>query len=297
MSTYRLIDEESSRLPVSRMCRTLGVSRSGYYQWKASPVSDHAIADAVLTETIREVFAESDTTYGSPRVHAELRLGRGIRIAEKRVARLMRQAGLVGVGDGRGRGATRRDREHPLAPDLVGRDFCVDRPDALWVADFTQLTTWQGTAYVAVVMDAYSRLCLGWSIRGDKTVQLVLDALDMAVWRRGQQRAQGTIHHADQGSQYTSFAFTRRLAEQGLVPSMGSVGDALDNAMCESLIGTLKREKLNRETYRSVDDVRAAVFHWLEGWYNRTRRHTSLGMLSPEAFEGQHYDRCRIEAG
>ena len=293
MSCYRLIDEESSRQSISRLCRTLGVSRSGYYAWKASPVSDRAIEDAVLTETIRAVFVDSNETYGSPRVHAELRLGRGLRIGEKRVARLMRQAGLVAVGPRR-RGATRRDREHPLAPDLVDRDFAVDAPDELWVADFTQLTTWQGTAYIAVVADAYSRLCLGYAVRPDKTVELVLEALEMAVWRRGQQRASGAIHHSDQGSQYTSFAFSRRLAEQGIVPSMGSVGDALDNALCESLIGTMKREKLRRETYRSVEDVRAAVFAWIEAWYNRRRRHSSLGMLSPLEFEAQHHDGVRL---
>ena len=296
MSCYRLIDEESSRQSVSRLCRALGVSRSGYYAWKASPVSDRAIEDAVLTETIRAVFVDSKETYGSPRVHAELQLEKGLRISEKRVARLMRQAGLVAVGGGKRRGLTRRDREHPLAPDLVDRDFAVAAPDQLWVADFTQITTWQGTAYVAVVADAYSRLCLGYAVRADKTVELVLEALEMAVWRRGQQRAQGAIHHSDQGSQYTSFAFSRRLAEQGIVPSMGSVGDALDNALCESLIATLKREKLRRERYRSIDDVRAAVFAWIEGWYNRRRRHTSLGMLSPLQFEAQHYDGHRLTA-
>ena len=160
----------------------------------------------------------------------------------------------------------------------------------MWIADFTQLTTWQGTVYVAVVADAYSRLCLGWSVRADKTAELVLEALDMAIWRRGQMRAAGAIHHSDQGSQYTSFAFTRRLAAEGLVGSMGTVGDALDNAMCESLIGTMKIEKLNRQPWRSVEDVRAALFEWIETWYNRRRRHSSLGYLSPLEFESQHYD-------
>ena len=290
MSAYRLIDEEKDRLGVSRMCRTLGVSRSGYYEWKASPVSDHAIADAVLTEQIRAVFVESSETYGSPRVHAELRLGRGVHVSRKRVERLMRDAGLVAAGRRRRRSLTRRCAEHPLAPDLVNRDFAVSRPDELWVADFTQIQTWRGTAYIAVVIDAYSRLCLGWSVRCDKTAELVIEAFEMAVWRRGQMRAAGAIHHSDQGSQYTSWAFTRRLAEQGITPSMGSVGDALDNAMCESVISTLKREKLSREIYRSVDDVQSAVFGWIETWYNRRRRHSSLGMLSPLEYEAQHYD-------
>jgi putative transposase len=290
VSLYRLIDEESDRQPVSRLCRTLGVTRSGYYDWQRQPLSDRALADWLLTEQIRAIFAESEQTYGSPRIFKELKLGRGLAIGEKRVARLMRQAGLVSIYSNKQKGSTTRNKEHPLAPDLVQRDFNVDGPDRLWVADFTQLTTWQGTCYIAVVADAYSRLCLGWSVRSDKTVELVLEALDMAIWRRGQMRAAGAIHHSDQGSQYTSFAFTRRLAAESLVGSMGSVGDALDNAMCESLIGTMKIEKLDRQAWRSVEDVRAAVFEWIETWYNRRRRHSSLGYLSPLEYESQHHD-------
>ena len=201
MSLYRLIDEESQRQPVSRMCRTLGVTRSGYYDWQRQPLSDRALADWLLAEQIRGIFDESEQTYGSPRVFKELKLGRGMQIGEKRVARLMRQAGLRSIHAKKRKGSTTRAKEHPLAPDLVGRDFDVDAPDRLWVADFTQLTTWQGTCYIAVVADAYSRLCLGWSVRADKTVELVLEALDMAIWRRGQMRAAGAIHHSDQGSQ------------------------------------------------------------------------------------------------
>ncbi|MEZ5098633.1 MAG: IS3 family transposase [Thermoleophilia bacterium] len=290
MSVYRLIEQESHRQPVSRLCRTLGVTRSGYYDWQRQPLSDRAVADWLLTEQIRGIFAESEQTYGSPRVFKELKLGHGMRVGEKRVARLMRQAGLRSIHAERRRGSTVRAKEHPLAPDLVGRDFTVDGPDRLWVADFTQLTTWQGTCYIAVVADAYSRLCLGWAVRAEKTVELVLDALDMAIWRRGQQQAAGAIHHSDQGSQYTSFAFTRRLASEGLVASMGTVGDALDNAMCESLIGTMKIEKLNRQAWRSIDDVRHAVFEWIETWYNRRRRHSTLGYLSPLEYESQHHD-------
>jgi putative transposase len=290
VSLYRLIDEESRRQPVSLLCRTLGVTRSGFYDWQRQPLSDRALADWLLTEQIRGIFAESEQTYGSPRVFKELKLGHSLAIGEKRVARLMRQAGLVSVYARKRKGSTTRAKEHPLAPDLVQRDFSVDGPDRLWVADFTQLTTWTGTCYIAVVADAYSRLCLGWSVRADKTVELVLETLDMAIWRRGQMRASGAVHHSDQGSQYTSFAFTKRLAAEGIVASMGSVGDALDNAMCESLIGTMKIEKLDRQPWRSVEDVRAGVFDWIETWYNRRRRHSSLGYLSPLEYESQHYD-------
>jgi putative transposase len=198
---YRLIDEESDRQPVSRLCRTLGVTRSGFYDWQRQPLSDRGLADWLLTEQIRGIFAESEQTYGSPRVFKELKLGHGLAIGEKRVARLMRQAGLRSIHAKKQKGSTTRAKEHPLAPDLVGRDFNVDGPDRLWVADFTQVTTWQGIAYIAVVADAYSRLCLGWSVRPDKTVELVLEALEMAIWRRGQMRSAGAIHHSDQGSQ------------------------------------------------------------------------------------------------
>ena len=162
MSLYRLIDEESDRQPVSRLCRTLGVTRSGFYDWQRQPLSDRALADWLLTEQIRHVFAESKQSYGSPRIYRELKLGRGIAIGEKRVARLMRQAGLVSIYSNKRKGSTTRAKEHPLSPDLVERDFAVDRPDRLWIADFTQRTTWEGTAHAAVVADAFSRLCLGW---------------------------------------------------------------------------------------------------------------------------------------
>lgn len=287
---YRLIDEESQRRPVSQLCRSLGVARSGFYQWQHSPVSDRQIADWMLTEQIREIFQRSDETYGSPRVHAELLLDHGVRVSNKRIARLMRQHGFRSVwAKRRRRSTTKADGTEP-AVDLVDRDFAAAGPDELWVADFSQVVTFSGPAYIAVVEDAWSRYCLGHAVRPSKTVDLVLAALEMAIWRRGEMQAAGAVHHTDRGSQYTSFAFSRRLVEAGLHPSMGSVGDALDNAMCESLIGTLKIERLDRRAYRTVDDVATDVFDWIETWYNRRRRHTSLGMLSPLEYESQHYD-------
>ena len=285
MSRYRLIDEEGQRRRVSQLCRAMGVSRSGYYEWKQSPVSDRA----ALLAVIDQIFAESRRTYGSPRVHAELRLGHDVRVGRKRVERLMRKAGLVAVSSRR-KGSTRRDPLAAPAADLVDRDFTASGPDELWIADFTQIATWQGVAYIAVVADAYSRLCLGWRVTPDKTTDLVLEALEMAIWRRGQMRAAGAIHHTDQGSQYTSFAFTRRLKDAGITPSMGTVGDALDNAMCESLIGSMKIELLNRQPWKTIDDVTIAVFEWLEAWYNRRRRHSALGYISPLEYEDQHHD-------
>ena len=290
MSMYRLIDEESPHRSVSRWCRALGVSRSGYEAWKRNPISDRALADAALLAVIDQIYAESRQTYGSPRVHAELRLGHQIHVGRKRVERLMRRGGLVAVSTRRRRGSTRRDPLAAPAPDLVDRDFTTTAPDQLWIADFTQVATWQGVAYISVVADAYSRLCLGWRVQSDKTVELVLAALEMAIWRRGQMRAAQAIHHSDQGSQYTSFAFTRRLKDAGITPSMGTVGDALDNAMCESLIGSMKTELLNRQPWKTVDDVSVAVFEWLEAWYNRRRRHSALGYMTPLEYEDQHTD-------
>jgi putative transposase len=287
---YRLVDEQSPRHEASRWLRALGVSRSGYYRWKRSPISDRDLADAALLAVIDQIHADSKQTYGSPRVHAELRLGHDIHVGRKRVERLMRRGGLVAVSTRRSKGATRRSPDVQPAPDLVERDFTVSEPDQLWIADFCQVATWQGTAYISVVADAYSRLCLGWRVRPDKTTDLVTEALEMAIWRRGQMRAHGAIHHSDHGSQYTSFAFTRRLRDAGITPSMGTVGDALDNAMCESLIGTLKIELLNRHAWHTIDEVSAAVFEWIEAWYNRRRRHSALDYLSPLEYESQHHD-------
>lgn len=290
MTLYRLIEEESQRQPVSRLCRTLGVARSGFYRWQESPVSDRAISDWMLAEQIRQIFEASGETYGSPRVHAELRFGHGIRVSNKRVARLMRDHGFRSIWSRRRRRSTTQSDGSGPALDLVERDFAASGPDELWVADFSQVVTFSGPAYIAVVEDAWSRYCLGHAVRATKAVELVLAALEMAIWRRGEMQAAGAVHHSDRGSQYTSFAFSRRLVEAGLHPSMGSVGDALDNAMCESLIGTLKVERLDRRSYSSVDDVALDVFDWIETWYNRRRRHSSLGMLSPLEYESQHYD-------
>jgi putative transposase len=189
-----------------------------------------------------------------------------MQVGEKRVARLMRQAGLVSIHAKKRKGSTTRAKEHPLAPDLVGRDFAATAPIGCGWPTSPSPPPGRHGPYVAVVADACSRLCLGWSVRADKTAEFVLEALDMAIWRPGQMRAAGAVHHSDQGSQYISFAFTRRLAAEGLVGSMGTVGDALDNAMCESLIGTMRIGKLNRQPWRYVEDVRAAVFEWIETW-------------------------------
>jgi len=270
--------------PITAMARVLGVSTAGYYAWLKREPPAHAEADATLLQRIRTVHATSRATYGVPRVHAELRAG-GRRHGRKRIARLMREAGLVGVSRRRGGvQTTRRDREARPVPDLVDRDFSADGPNQLWVADITFVPTAAGFLYLAVVLDAWSRKIVGWSMANHLRTELVLDALDTAV---AQRRPREVIHHSDQGSQYTSLGFGGRCREAGLRPSMGSVGDAYDNAMCASFFATLECELLARRRFASQAEARVAVFSFVEGWYNPVRLHSALGYRSPIDYERQ----------
>ncbi len=268
--------------PIALMARVLDVSKAGYYAWLRRPPSAHAQADAVLLKRVRTVYATSRETYGAPRVHAELRTG-GERHSRKRVARLMREAGLVGASRRRaGPITTRRDKEARPAPDLVDRDFAATAPNQLWVADITYVPTAAGFLYLAVVLDAWSRKVVGWAMANHLRAELVLNALEMAV---GQRRPRDVIHHSDQGSQYTSLAFGKRCKEAGVRPSMGSVGDAYDNAMCESFFATLECELLDRRRFTSQAEARVACFSFIEGWYNPVRLHSALGYRSPVRYE------------
>jgi putative transposase len=267
------------------MCRVLKVSTSGYYAWRERAPSTRQVANAVLTERIRRIHAESDSTYGMARVRAEL-IDQGERIARTRVARLMRQAGLRGVSRRRGFVVTtRRDRDQRPAPDLVNRRFVAERANQLWVADMTYIPTWAGFIYLAAVIDAWSRRVVGWSLGERMTSELVLAALNMALEQR---RPETVIHHSDQGCQYTSIAFGNRCTEMGVRPSMGSVGDAYDNAMAESFFASLECELLDRRSFRSKAEARLAVFTWIEAWYNPRRRHSALEYLSPLNYERKH---------
>jgi len=236
----------------------------------------------VLSERIRTIHVESDATYGMPKVRAEL-VAQGETISRKRVAKLMQRAGLQGVSRRRGFVVTtRRDASNPKAPDLVQRQFVAQAPNQLWVADITYIPTWVGFIYLAVVLDVWSRRVVGWSIGEHMRAELVLAALNMAT---AQRRPETVIHHSDQGSQYTSLAFGKRCRELGVRPSMGSVGDAYDNAMAESFFASLECELLNRRSFKTKIEARLAVFTWIEGWYNPRRRHSALGYLSPKNFE------------
>ena len=267
--------------PVQTMCRVLEVSRSGYYAWRRREPSARAQSDATLTARIREVHEDSRKTYGSPRIHAELQ-EEGQRVGRKRVARLMRGARLEGASRRRFVKTTQRAEDARPAPDLVDRDFSVSGPDQLWVADITYVPTWAGFLYLAVVLDAWSRRVVGWAMATHLRTELVLDALDMALWQR---RPEAVIHHSDQGTQYTSIAFGLRCKQAGVRPSMGSVGDAYDNAMCESFFATLECELLEQCRFRTQAEARLAVFGFIEGWYNPRRRHSALGYQSPVNFE------------
>ncbi len=267
--------------PIATLCRVLGVSPSGYYAWRARPMSARDRQDADLIRQIRQIHERSRGTYGAPRVHAEL-AAQGVRVSRKRVARPMREAGLQGVSRRKGRRTTVRDREARPAPDLVGRQFTARGPDRLWVADITYIPTWAGFLYLAVVLDAWSRRVVGWSMANHLRTELVVGALDMAVWQR---RPEGVIHHSDQGCQYTSIAFGRRCREMGVRPSMGSVGDGYDNALCESFFATLECELRERCRFHSQLEARVAVFEFIEGWYNPRRRHSGIDSVSPVEYE------------
>jgi putative transposase len=274
-------------LPVALCCRLLGVSTSGYYEWRGRAESARSRVDAQLTASITEIHHASRGTYGAPRVHAELRLGLGVRIGRKRVARLMREAGLCGVYRRRLRGCTVRDPAAEPHPDLVRRTFTADAPNRLWCMDVTQHRTGEGWVYCAVVLDAFSRRVVGWSIADHLRAELVCDALDMARWRRRPEAGQ-TVAHSDHGSQYTSWAFGQRLRQAGLLGSMGSIGDCYDNSMVESFFGTLQLELLDRQNWATRDELAQAIFEYIEAWYNPRRRHSTLGMLSPVQYEQTH---------
>jgi putative transposase len=282
VSTYKLIDAERAGFPVSALCKVLKVSRSGYYDWKARPPSKRIREDAALSGKVHEIHERSRGTYGSPRVHAELR-SIGIRCSRKRVARLMRREGLKGCIRGHRKRTTRRNKHTVRAEDLVGRDFGAPAPNRLWMADITYVNTEEGFLYLAFVLDAYSRRLVGWAMESHLRTELVVDALEMAVWRR--KPAPGLIHHSDRGVQYTALSFGKRLEQVGIVPSMGRVGSALDNALSESCVATLKAELVSRAKFPSRETARVAIFEYLEAFYNRTRIHSSLGYRSPADFE------------
>jgi len=271
--------------PIAMMCRVLEVSTSGYYAWRERGKSNREKEDDRLRKQVTTIYWWSRGTYGSPRIHEELK-AEGRAIGRKRVARLMRAERLAGVTRRKWVTTTVRDHSARPAPDLVDRNFTATGPNQLWVADITYIPIWSGFMYLAVVLDVWSRKVVGWSMQSHLGSEIVLAALDMALVRR---RPRGeVIHHSDQGCQYTSIAFGNRCRKAGVRPSMGSIGDCYDNAMCESFFATLECELLDRHRFRTAAEAKAAIFTFIESWYNRHRRHSSIGYLSPNQYEERH---------
>jgi putative transposase len=285
VSIYRIISAEKASFPVSVMCEVLGASRSGFHGWERRAPSDRALSDAWLTERIKDIHERARGVYGSRRVQAELRLGEGIAVSRKRVRRLMNAAGISGlVRVKRGR-TTIRVPGVRVADDLVARQFSPSEPNLLWVADITYLRSWEGWLYLAAVQDAYSRMIVGWSMAKHMEAELVVDALKMGLHRR--RPDPGLVHHSDLGAQYVSLAFGQQARDARIAVSMGSRGDAYDNAVAESFFATIKKELVHRQPWATRRELGAAVFEYIEGFYNRQRRHSTLGYLSPEEFESR----------
>ncbi len=278
---------------IATMRRVLGVSPSGYYAWRRRAPSARSLSDAALTALIREIHTWSRETYGVPRMTVELN-DRGHEVNHKRVERLMGAAGLAGISRRKGTHTTRSNREAEASPDLVQRDFTAQGPEALWVADITYVPTWVGFLYLAVVLDAWSRRIVGWAMASHLRTELVLEALDMALWQRCPEQV---MHHSDRGSQYASFAFGARCREAGVRPSMGSVGDCFDNAMCESFFATLECELIDRTSFPSHTIARREIFDYIEGWYNPHRRLSAINYQSPMNYENTAQTELAVASG
>jgi len=264
------------------MCRVLGVSASGFYDWFERPQSQRRQANAQLLVHIRDSFAASDQTYGSPRILHDLQTAGEI-CSVNRVARLMQAAGIKARHKRRRLPGQLVSAVHSVAPNLLERQFQASGPNQKWAADFTYVWTAEGWLFVAVVLDLYSRRVVGWSMQSSMTAQLVMDALLMAILRRG--RPEAVLHHSDQGSQYTSEDFQRLLESHGITCSMSRRGNCWDNAAMESFFSTLKTERLGRRQYRTRNELRADVFDYIERFYNPKRRHSTIGYISPVQFE------------
>lgn len=284
---YAVITRHRGEFEVRLMCRVLEVSPSGYYASRKRPPSWHALIDEILMARVRVIHEESNETYGAPRVHRELQ-AEGLPASPKRVARLMREDGLVARPRKRPRvSTTDSNHDHPIAPNLLAREFDVNGVgiNRVWVADITYIPTRHGVLYLATVLDLGSRRCVGWAMRDTLEVELALSALRMA--RAARAPGPGLIHHSDRGSQYTSGDYRAELAAHGMVASMSSKGDCYDNAVAESFFSTLEFELLMKNDWPTRDDARRAIFQYIETWYNRKRRHSTLGYISPAEYEQQ----------
>lgn len=281
---YHAIQEHDRRYPIRLMCRALAVSAAGYYAWRSRPESPRSIQARTLLSAIRVIHQESRETYGSPSIWDAL-LKQGHRTGEHRVARLMRQAGLRAKTVKKWRATTQSPHRFPVAANTLDRAFTVAAPNRVWAGDITYVWTAEGWLYLAVILDLYSRRVIGWAMGQRLIGELTEDALAMALANR-QPRA-GLLHHSDRGSQYAATSYQRRLKEYGLIPSMSRKGNCWDNACVESFFGTLKRELVYHRRYETRDAARQEIFEYIEVFYNRRRRHSTLGYDSPAEYEAR----------
>lgn len=285
---FQFIHEQRNEFSVVLMCKRLEVSPSGYYAWRNRPPSKREMANRELKATIRKVLDESGQTYGSPRIYQVLRK-LGLLCSPNRVARLMRAEGLCAKQVRRFRSTTKRNESHRAAPNVLQRDFEVERPNQKWLADITYVQTLEGWLYLAAILDLFGRQVVGWAMDERITTELTLRALKMALRQR--RPGPGLVHHSDQGSQYTDSRYQALLAARGIQVSMNGVGTWYDNAPMESFFGTLKSERVHHRVYRNRDEAITDVFYYIEGWYNRRRLHSSLMYESPQAFEQLYHNR------
>jgi len=282
---YPFIKEQQNQFSLSALCRVMAVCRTGFYAWRKRDKSARQQQNEILIEQIKSAHQESDETYGSPRIFADFKEA-GIACSQKRIARLMRLHKIKAVLPKRFVVTTDSNHEMPIASNLLDRMFDSQTPDTRWTADITYVWTSQGWLYLAVIMDLFSRRIVGWSM--DQTIDrsLVLSALEMAVV--GRNPGQGLLCHSDRGSQYASGDYQKRLESAGIVCSMSRKGNCWDNAPTESFFASLKKEMVYRTRFETREQARAALFHWIEVWYNRKRRHSAIGYISPEAYERQY---------
>ena len=288
---FEFIDEHRGEFGVSAMCRVLGVTRQGYYQWLARPVSAHDLRDAELAAEVAEVYEEGRRIYGAPKVFMRLR-ARGVSTSRKRVARLMRENGMRGVTRACAKRPTgeKRASKQDSHEDLVGRDFTADGPNEAWFADITYVRTHQGWLYLAIVMDVWSRMIVGWSMGPRITAELADDALRMAIARR--RPAEGCIHHSDHGAQYVSLLLGKTMRENGIRPSMGAISSPWDNAVTESLMGVIKSECVHARTFEGREQATLEIFEYIECFYNRVRIHSAIGWMSPADYEARMSEKA-----
>jgi putative transposase len=279
---FQFIDAEKAAYPVVFLCRVLDVSPSGFYAWRRRPEPTRVSSDAQLAVEIAAEHKRSRGIYGSPRVHLELR-ARGVRVGRKRVERLMRKNGIKGREKRRFRRTTNSKHAHPIAPNVLARNFDPKRPNEAWAGDVTYIATGEGWLYLAVLLDLFSRRVVGWAISDTNDRVLALEALNQAL--RSRHPRQGLVHHSDRGSPYASDEYRAALADAGVVASMSRTGDCWDNAVAESFFATLRAELLDHERYGTRTEATMSIGDYIEGFYNPQRRHSHVGNISPIEFE------------